>query len=147
MRGRARATRSRMMGIPQCALHHRIGRAIVAGIARAPRPMSQTSPPASPSAAPAPPRRRPARRLGERASGLLVPLLAVVIALAVWAAVVKVFAIPDYLLPAPQAVGARILKEWPTLWKHGAYTLLSVLTGFLASIAIGVPIPLPLLLP
>src|SRR5262249_59088453 len=120
MRGGARATRSRMMGIPQCALHHRIGRAIVAGIARAPRPMSQTSTPASRSAALAPPRRRPARRLGERACGLRVPLLAAGIALAVWAAGWMVVARPPDLLPAPPRVGGGVPHEQPPLAKHDA---------------------------
>jgi NitT/TauT family transport system permease protein len=80
------------------------------------------------------------RWLGERASNLLAPVIAVVAVLVAWAAIVGIFAIPDYLLPAPQDVAARIVKEWPLLWKHGAYTLVSVLTGFAASIAIGVPI-------
>ena len=57
-----------------------------------------------------------------------------------WGAIVRIFEIPDYLLPAPQDVAARIVKEWPLLWKHGAYTLMSVLTGFAASVVIGVPL-------
>jgi NitT/TauT family transport system permease protein len=57
-----------------------------------------------------------------------------------WAAIVRAFEIPDYLLPAPQDVAARLIKEWPLLWKHGAYTLMSVLIGFAASILIGVPL-------
>jgi NitT/TauT family transport system permease protein len=76
----------------------------------------------------------------ERAFNLAIPVLAVVAVLVVWGAVVRVFEIPDYLLPAPQAVAARIVKEWPLLWKHGIYTLLSVLTGFAAGVAIGVPL-------
>jgi NitT/TauT family transport system permease protein len=67
-------------------------------------------------------------------------LVAIAAAVALWAAVVAIFSIPDYLLPSPQAVAARIAKEWPVLWKHGLYTLSSVLIGFAASIAIGVPI-------
>jgi len=77
---------------------------------------------------------------GEWAFNLAIPVLAVVAVLVVWGAVVRMFEIPDYLLPAPQAVIARIVKEWPLLWKHGIYTLLSVLTGFAASVAIGVPL-------
>ena len=88
----------------------------------------------------------PARRLRERGADLLIPLLALVLALTAWSAVVAIFAIPDYLLPAPQAVAARILKDWPLLWKHGIYTLVSVLTGFAASIAIGVPIAFAIVL-
>ena len=41
---------------------------------------------------------------------------------------------------SPQDVAARTVKEWPLLWKHGAYTLMSVLTGFAAGAAIGVPL-------
>jgi NitT/TauT family transport system permease protein len=58
----------------------------------------------------------------------------------VWAAVVKLFAIPDYLLPAPQDVVVRLIKEAPVLWKNGLYTLASVLTGFAAGVMIGVPL-------
>jgi len=70
----------------------------------------------------------------------ILPLVAIAAALALWAAVVAIFSIPDYLLPSPQAVAARVVKEWPALWKNGLYTLSSVLTGFAASIVIGVPI-------
>src|SRR5262249_684116 len=67
-------------------------------------------------------------------------LIAIAAALALWAAVVAIFPIPDYLLPSPQVVALRIAKEWPVLLKNGLYTLASVLTGFAASVAIGVPI-------
>ena len=76
----------------------------------------------------------------------ILPLVAIAAALALWAAVVAIFSIPDYLLPSPQAVAARVVKEWPALWKNGLYTLSSVLTGFAASIAIGVPIAFAIVL-
>ena len=105
----------------------------------APQP---TSP--SPSAAAALPRagtrQTPGRWLGERVSNFIGPTLAILAVLVVWAAIVRIFEIPDYLLPAPQDVAARIVKEWPLLWKHGVYTLMSVLTGFAAGVAIGVPL-------
>ena len=71
---------------------------------------------------------------------IFLPLVAIAAALALWAAAVAIFSIPDYLLPSPQAVALRLVKEWPVLWKHALYTLSSVLSGFAASIAIGVPI-------
>jgi NitT/TauT family transport system permease protein len=77
---------------------------------------------------------------------LIPPLVAIAAALALWAAVVAIFSVPDYLLPSPQAVALRIAKEWPLLWKHGIYTLGSVLSGFAASIAIGVPIAFAIVL-
>jgi NitT/TauT family transport system permease protein len=80
------------------------------------------------------------RRTPSRAAELTIPFLVIVAVVIAWAAIVRVFDIPDYLLPAPQAVVARMVKDWPLLWKHGIYTLFSVLTGFLASIVIAVPI-------
>jgi NitT/TauT family transport system permease protein len=76
----------------------------------------------------------------------MAPLLAVIAAIALWWAIVAVFKIPDYLLPAPEAVAARIAKDWSVLVKHGAYTLMSVLTGFASAIAIGVPIAFAIVL-
>ena len=82
----------------------------------------------------------------ERASHILLPMLAIVVVLLVWAVIVKLFAIPDYLLPAPQDVAARLIKEAAVLWKHGLYTLGSVLTGFVAGVAIGVPLAFAIVL-
>jgi NitT/TauT family transport system permease protein len=86
------------------------------------------------------------RWLAERAANLALPVLATVAVLALWAAIVRIFEIPDYLLPAPQAVAARVVKEWPLLWKHGTYTLMSVLTGFAAGVAVGVPLAFAIVL-
>ena len=85
-------------------------------------------------------------RLSERGSKLIAPTLALLAALAVWWGIVTIFEIRGLLLPAPQAVAARIVKEWPLLVKHGVYTLLSVLTGFAAAVAIGVPLAFAIVL-
>ena len=91
-------------------------------------------------APPAIARPRPTNKLSEQASKFIAPTLAVLGAIVMWWGIVRIFDIPDYLLPAPQAVAARIAKEWPVLVKHGSYTLLSVLTGFLSAVVIGVPL-------
>jgi NitT/TauT family transport system permease protein len=80
------------------------------------------------------------------ASRFFAPTLAIAVALVLWWAVVAAFKIPDYLLPAPEVVLARIIKEWRVLLSHGAYTLLSVLTGFASAVAIGVPIAFAIVL-
>jgi NitT/TauT family transport system permease protein len=82
----------------------------------------------------------------ERFANAAAPTLAVVAVVLIWAAVVRVFQIPDYLLPAPQDVAFRIVKEWSVLWKHGVYTLMSVLTGFAAGVAVGVPLAFAIVL-
>jgi NitT/TauT family transport system permease protein len=77
---------------------------------------------------------------------ILIPLIAIIAAVALWAALVRVFAIADYLLPAPQVVAARMVKDAASLWKNGFYTLFSVLTGFASAILIGVPIAFAIVL-
>lgn len=89
---------------------------------------------------------RPASASSIFTSRFFAPALAIVVAVVLWWAVVAVFKIPDYLLPAPQAVVARIIKEWRSLLGHGAYTLLSVLTGFASAVLIGVPIAFAIVL-
>jgi NitT/TauT family transport system permease protein len=76
----------------------------------------------------------------ERAFNILLPVIALVVVFIAWSAAVKVFAIPEYLLPAPLDVVNRIVREWHLLAKNGAYTLQSVLIGFFAGVAIGVPL-------
>jgi NitT/TauT family transport system permease protein len=82
----------------------------------------------------------------ERLIAAVSPLFAIVVVVALWALVVRAFSIPDYLLPAPQDVVARTIKEWRVLWSHGLYTLVSVLVGFCTSVLIGVPIAFAIVL-
>ena len=106
-----------------------------------PASQSASAPPA-PTPAPAP----RGRWVSDRAANLLLPIAATIAVLVVWAAVVRIFEIPDYLLPAPQDVVRRMVKDWPLLWKHGIYTLFSVLTGFAAGVAVGVPLAFAIVL-
>lgn len=76
----------------------------------------------------------------ERAFNVLLPVIAVFVVLVLWSAAVRVFEIPDYLLPAPLDVVRRIARDWHVLAKHAAYTLQSVLIGFSAGVLIGVPL-------
>lgn len=82
----------------------------------------------------------------ERLLNLLTPVGTILAILLVWSAAVAMFHIPEYLLPAPQDVLLRLIKEWPILLKHSGYTLFSVLTGFLASVLVGVPIAFAIVL-
>ena len=49
-------------------------------------------------------------------------------------------------MPAPQQVLFRILREWPILLKNSWFTLFSVLTGFAASVVVGLPIAFAIVL-
>ncbi len=78
--------------------------------------------------------------LRERALNILLPVFAMIAVLALWSAAVSVFEIPDYLLPAPLDVVRRMARDWHVLARNGAYTLQSVLIGFAAGAAVGVPL-------
>jgi NitT/TauT family transport system permease protein len=109
------------------------------------RPMYANSLNTSLASAPPPVLKRRRGVLGdplvrERALNILLPVIALVVVFIAWSAAVKVFAIPEYLLPAPLDVVNRIVREWHLLAKNGAYTLQSVLIGFFAGVAIGVPL-------
>jgi NitT/TauT family transport system permease protein len=80
----------------------------------------------------------PMRR--ERALNILLPFLALIAVLALWSAGVRVFEIPDYLLPAPQDVIRRIVRDWYVLARNASYTLQSVLSGFATGVLVGVPL-------
>jgi len=80
----------------------------------------------------------PMRR--ERALNILLPFLALIAVLVLWSAGVRVFEIPDYLLPAPQDVIRRIVRDWYVLDRNASYTLQSVLSGFAAGVLVGVPL-------
>jgi NitT/TauT family transport system permease protein len=82
----------------------------------------------------------------EQVENVSTPVIAVVIALIVWALSVRLFGIPDYLLPAPQDIVLRLIKEWNVLLAQGAYTLMSVLIGFLSSVAVAVPLAFAIVL-
>ena len=76
----------------------------------------------------------------ERALNIMLPAVALIGVLVLWAAAVKVFEIPDYLLPAPQDVVRRMVRDWHVLARNAAYTLQSVLIGFSAGALVGVPL-------
>lgn len=56
------------------------------------------------------------------------------IALMVWEGLVYVFKTPDYLMPAPSKVFTALVESFPLLMRHGAVTLLEVVSGFLSAL-------------
>jgi NitT/TauT family transport system permease protein len=82
------------------------------------------------------------RRIGN----VLLPLVVLVCVIAAWAGAVKFFAIPDYLLPAPDKVLARIVHDRALFWKHSLATLSVILIGFLVSVVFGIGLALAVVL-
>jgi NitT/TauT family transport system permease protein len=68
------------------------------------------------------------------------PLTAVVGAVIVWEIAVRLFAIPEYLLPAPSAVASALVVHWRYLGVHALVTLGEILAGFGLAVAVGIPL-------
>ena len=64
---------------------------------------------------------------------LLYPLISLALLILVWWAAVKVFAIPDYVLPPPSAVYEALVSGFAngSLWPHIGATLGEMLSGYL----------------
>lgn len=81
-----------------------------------------------------------------RFGNVLLPLAVLIAVIAAWAGAVQVFAIPDYLLPAPDKVLARIVHDRALFWKHSMATLAVIVIGFLISVLFGVGLALAVVL-
>jgi NitT/TauT family transport system permease protein len=75
-------------------------------------------------------------------SGIARPLLFIFGLFVLWEAVIDVFRIPPYLIPAPLAVVKQLVAEWPRLLRESLVTTYATLGGFGLSIAFGIPIAL-----
>ncbi|HXX83260.1 MAG TPA: ABC transporter permease [Casimicrobiaceae bacterium] len=70
------------------------------------------------------------------------PILLIALLLLLWEAVVVVFRIPPYLIPAPWDVVVQLVNEWPKLLRESLVTTYATLGGFGLSIAFGIPMAL-----
>jgi NitT/TauT family transport system permease protein len=86
--------------------------------------------------APAAPPSRLAAGLGDAA----FPIAAMVVTVALWEAIVRVFAVPAYLVPAPSEIWTEALANAGLIAGHTLATTRTVLLGFAASILISFPL-------
>jgi len=70
----------------------------------------------------------------------LVPLAALALLLLVWEAGVRMFSVPEYLLPAPSRIIEDTAAMGPALGDNIFATLRTVVLGFLLSIAVSFPL-------
>jgi NitT/TauT family transport system permease protein len=94
---------------------------------------------------PVPPVARRGSRLRRVAWGF-APVLTFVGLIALWAALVSIFRIPDYLVPAPQAVIPRLIQAREALWANAVVTLREILIGFAITVVLSIPLGLVLAL-
>ncbi len=90
-------------------------------------------------------RQTPALRLPD-IRNVLLPVAVLLGVIAAWAGAVHLFAIPDYLLPSPEKVFARIIHDRALFWKHSLATLSVIVIGFLVSVVFGVALALTVVL-
>ena len=85
-------------------------------------------------------RKSRARRVWIAARPVALPALMFAVLLLVWEASVHVFAIPEFLLPAPSAILDALIRQAPNVAQHTNATLFTIMAGFAASILIGFPL-------
>jgi NitT/TauT family transport system permease protein len=74
--------------------------------------------------------------MNERALRIVLPVLVLALVIACWHAVVRIFAIPPFVLPGPGMVFATLIADGPLLWQSLLVTLTLTFEGFLLA-AIG----------
>ena len=52
----------------------------------------------------------------------------------VWELAVRVFGLPQYILPAPSRIAQAIWQYWPAIWKNSLQTLYTTTVGFVLAV-------------
>ena len=73
---------------------------------------------------------------------ILLPIAVLAVGIALWELLVRVYAIPPYVLPGPSAVFTTLVGDWGVLSQSLLTTLLTTLEGFLAAAVGGVALAL-----
>jgi NitT/TauT family transport system permease protein len=68
------------------------------------------------------------------------PFWLIIVLIISWDLCIRLFKIPQYLIPTPWQVVEQLYKEWPMLWREALPTLYATLGGFVFSALVGVPI-------
>src|SRR5262245_48090007 len=69
------------------------------------------------------------------------PVLAIVVVIfAAWEIAVRALSIPDYILPSPWVIAAKIATSWQLLLVNAFVTFQEILLGFTLSVVIAIPL-------
>lgn len=86
---------------------------------------------------------RPAFAGLSQAIGGLMPAIGLSVAvLVVWEAVIRLFNVPTFVLPAPTAIVASLIANWRALAFAAQATALEILFGFVLSAVVGIAVAL-----
>jgi NitT/TauT family transport system permease protein len=96
------------------------------------------------SSLPGPPSAEPsmADGLALRLVRILLPIIVLAAAVAIWALAVRINDIPPYVLPGPGAVFGTLVSDWPILSQSLETTLQTTVEGFVAAAVGGIALAL-----
>jgi len=83
-----------------------------------------------------------ARRERTGAWRMALPVAILAAGIIAWALIVRINAIPPYVLPGPALVAQTLIQDWPILWSSLLTTLLTTLEGFAAAAIGGIALAL-----
>jgi NitT/TauT family transport system permease protein len=69
---------------------------------------------------------------------IVLPLATLAIGVGIWELVVRIGHLPPYVLPAPTAVAATLVKDWPLLWDSLLVTLATTFEGLALALIGGI---------
>jgi len=76
--------------------------------------------------------------MNERVLRVVLPIVVLALVIACWHAVVRIFAIPPFVLPSPGLVLATLIADGPLLWQSLLVTLTLTFEGFLLAAVGGI---------
>jgi len=59
------------------------------------------------------------------------------VVISIWAGVVALLDVPEYILPSPAAIIARLIRQAPFIFDQAKYTLLALIIGYASGVAFG----------
>jgi len=84
----------------------------------------------------------PSTKARDRISAVLLPIATFAVLLVAWQFLVRLFGVPEYILPLPTEFLSKLVESRALIWQHTLVTGSEVLLGFLFAAAIGVPLGL-----
>lgn len=82
--------------------------------------------------------------LGGRITRAVLPFAFIIAVLVLWEIVSELTSVPEYILPAPTAIFARIISSWAILWHSLLVTASEVVIGFVIGVALGLALAVPI---
>jgi NitT/TauT family transport system permease protein len=79
-------------------------------------------------------------RWKQRAADVVYPLITLLVGLAIWSSAIKVFSVPNYILPTPTAVLAAMKVGYVdgAFWPHLLFTLRNIVIGYMCGCLVAI---------